>query len=427
MDEPRIALAASPREWAQRLHRHVADHGGARVRATVLHPRDAVAEDYDVFIGDDCTSFLSRRLVDELHRRGRSVLGVFDPEDPRGKGELLEWGVDDVIARDAPPEAFVAAIGELHGHARRPIDEELAALVHGTAPRQRRALDPQTPSRVVDRDASAAGTVVAVGSAGGGIGATEVAVALALQTSDRGRTAVLVDADDVAPAIAQRVGAAPYPNLRAAVDVLDAEPGRLDGCLQPVLGGRLLVLPGLSSPRSWSEQRPTDAAEVVRALARGEGERSEPGGRGPRTLVVNVGHQLEDLHAGGGPPRFGLTRQMLSIADLVVVVALPTPVGLTRLLEWLADLRTMRPDVLPHVVFNRTSSGTFARAELVDELSRTVVPAGVWFLPHDPRVAVAAWAGRRCAPGPFTRAVAGLAGALLPAPTTPAKRRKVRR
>jgi MinD-like ATPase involved in chromosome partitioning or flagellar assembly len=411
------------------------------VRATVLHPRDAVAEDYDVFIGDDCTSFLSRRLVDELHRRGRSVLGVFDPDDPRGKGELLEWGVDDVIARDAPPEAFVTAIGELHGRARRPIDEELAALVHGTAPQERRALDPPAPIPATSGDAPAAGVVVAVGSAGGGIGATEVALALGLRASDHGRAAVLVDADDVAPAVAQRVGAAPYPNLRAAVDVLDAEPGQLDRCLQPVLGGRLLVLPGLSSPRSWSEQRPTDAAEVIRALARGqgEGERSEPGGRGsrqgegeyraprPRDVVVNVGHQLEDLRAGGGPPRFGLTRQLLSIADRVVVVALPTPVGLTRLLEWLADVRTIRPDVLPHVVFNRTPAGTFARAELVDELSRTVVPAGVWFLPHDPRVVAAAWAGRRCAPGPFTRAVDGLAGALLPAPAGRARRRRMRR
>jgi hypothetical protein len=66
--EPRIAIAASPREWAQRLHRHVADHGGALVRATVLHPKDALVEDVDVLVVDDVTSFLSPRLVDELHR-----------------------------------------------------------------------------------------------------------------------------------------------------------------------------------------------------------------------------------------------------------------------------------------------------------------------------------------------------------------------
>ncbi|MEX0657860.1 MAG: hypothetical protein WD080_01885, partial [Egibacteraceae bacterium] len=78
--EPEIALAASPRDWAQRLHRHLADHGGARVRATVLHPHDALAETYAVLVVDDTTSFLSHRLLDELRRTGRRVLGVYDPD-----------------------------------------------------------------------------------------------------------------------------------------------------------------------------------------------------------------------------------------------------------------------------------------------------------------------------------------------------------
>src|SRR5918998_3612317 len=78
MDEPVIVVAASPRDWANRLRHHVADRGGARIRGTVLHCEDAVAESYDVFIADDTTSFLTRRLVTRLHGQGRLVLGVYE-------------------------------------------------------------------------------------------------------------------------------------------------------------------------------------------------------------------------------------------------------------------------------------------------------------------------------------------------------------
>ncbi len=67
---------------ADRVHRFLSDHGGARVRAQVLTPEDALAEDYQVLIIDDICSFLTPRLVAEVQRQGRLVLGVFDPSDP---------------------------------------------------------------------------------------------------------------------------------------------------------------------------------------------------------------------------------------------------------------------------------------------------------------------------------------------------------
>ena len=79
MSEPVLALAASPCDWARRLHRHVTDHGGALVRSTVLHPHDTLAEAYDVLVADDTTSFLTRNLVEQLRAQGRRILGVFDP------------------------------------------------------------------------------------------------------------------------------------------------------------------------------------------------------------------------------------------------------------------------------------------------------------------------------------------------------------
>lgn len=413
MDEPRIALAASPREWAQALHRHVADHGGARVRATVLHQQDAVAEDYDVFVGDDSTSFLTRRLVDDLHLRGRAVLGVFDPDDPRGKGDLIDMGVDEVLPRDAGPGDFVAVITDLRARLLQPPGGGSSAL-SAEAPLAGSPSVPDGPAQVSPREA---GRVVAVGGAGGGTGATEIAIGLAQACGRRGHRTVLVDVDEVAPAIAQRLALPLYPNLRAAADAIEHRTDEPDRLLSEVIGGGFDVLPGLSTPRGWTELRAGAGIDVLQSLA-----------TSAHTVIANVGPMLEDLPSVSGPPRYGLTRAALGIADVLVVVTHPTPLGLARLLEWLGDLRVVTANEALHVVFDRAPSSRFKQSELAAELARSITPAGVWFVPDDPRVGTAAWAGKLPAPGPFTRALQAAATGMLPDEAAGRRRRhRVRR
>jgi MinD-like ATPase involved in chromosome partitioning or flagellar assembly len=417
VDEPRIALAASPREWAQALHRHVADHGGARVRATVLHQRDAVAEDYDVFVADDATSFLTPRLVAELHRTGRSVLGVFDPDDPRGKGELLDMGVDDVIARDAGPAAFVSALVGLHGHRRRPAEADLDLLVReltGEVPATR-----TQPAAAVTvpgpppADGRVSGLITAVGATGGGTGATEVAIALALAIGSGGDATVLVDADEVAPSLAQRLALPPYPNLRAAVDALEQAARPLPSLL--AAAGPFAVLPGLSAPRGWAELRPLPAVEVLEVLAETH-----------RHVVANVGPRLEDVQGVAGGGRYGVTREVLRRADAILGVAQPSPTGMARLLGWLGEVRELAPATPVHVLFNKTPASAFKRGELQAELERTASPASIWFAPADARVERAAWDGCLPPAGPFTRAAAEAAAVIAPSRVAPSRRRWVR-
>jgi MinD-like ATPase involved in chromosome partitioning or flagellar assembly len=412
VEEPRIALAASPREWAQRLHRHVADHGGAQVRATVLHPADAIAETYDVFIGDDTTSYLTRRLVDELHRLGRGVLGVFDPDDPRGKGDLLDIGVDEVIVRGASPEEFVASIEAVARRCALTLERVVStADIDGLAT----LMEPLTEVPERQTPEIEAGTITVVGAASGGAGATEIAIGLAHACGRRGDTTVLVDVDDVAPALAQRLGQPPYPNIRAAVDALEHRLTRLADVLVPVPDGRFAMLPGLSSPRSWPELRSTEVTDVIGALATIR-----------RHVIVNAGHRVEDLRGMGGPPRHGVTRSAIGMADTVVGVTHPTPVGLARLLEWLAEVRSVTAITSIHIVFNRAPASTFKHAELVAELSRTFTPASVWFVPTDPRVESAAWSGDLVPSGPFTKAVEAAAHTIAPTSTTVRARRRKR-
>jgi hypothetical protein len=120
MFEPVLAIAASPRDWANRLHRHVVDRGGARVRATVLHQRAALNESFEVFVVDDTTSFLTRRFIIQLHDLGRQVLGIY--EDLRGKRQLVDLGVDHAIQRSASTQDLLAAVSELAVKAKPRID-----------------------------------------------------------------------------------------------------------------------------------------------------------------------------------------------------------------------------------------------------------------------------------------------------------------
>jgi MinD-like ATPase involved in chromosome partitioning or flagellar assembly len=400
MFEPQIVLAASPREWAQRLHRHVADHGGGRVRATVLHPHEALAEHCDVFLADDTTSFLSRHLVSQLQQLGRRVLGVYDGDDAAGKGELLDLGVDDVIARDAPAGEFVEAIAALASGAG---SDEFTRMVA--------TLEPAAPAPPELRPTTAKiGRLIAVGAPPGGCGATEVALAVAAAAGRHGHRTVLLDGDETAPALAQRLGVRPYPNLRSAVAAVEHADGRLEDSLVPTQAG-FAVLPGLSAPRDWTHVRPhevTDVAERLLSL--------------PADVIANLGARLEDLGAHG-PGRYAVSRALLARADSLLCVGLPSPVGVARLLSWLVQARSIAPRTPVRVAFNRTPPSRFRRREVEREVRRVLNPDDLVFLPEDARVGEAAWAGGVVGDGPFTHAVQPLAATLLG--LQPSARRRV--
>lgn len=368
MTEIEVALAVSARVWPDRLHRFLADHGGARVRAQVLAPEDALAESYQVLIIDDVSSFLTPRLVQELQRRQRMVLGVFDPADGQdGKERLRECGVDQVIESAASAEEFVVAVRALVALAPnlRDDDSDLSdVLVTG-------------------------GRLIAVGAPPGGCGATEVAVSVATQLSKTGAT-VLVDVDEFAPAVAQRLGLPLLPNLRTAIDVIQHRRGDLDRSLQAI--GEVSVLCGFSGERDWMEIRPIEVHDVLSELRRKF-----------RFLVANVGPLLEDRGYSEGD-RSGLTRSVVASADAVVGVGLGHPVSVSRTIAWSLAATSLNPTATKSLLINRAPRSVFRRGEIRLEVSRaTGLP--VEFLPDDDRVEAASWSGKPVVSGKFRRAV----------------------
>jgi MinD-like ATPase involved in chromosome partitioning or flagellar assembly len=395
MREPAVMLAHSIRGWAQELHFFLMDHGGALVRGYVMSPEDAANESYDVLVVDDVTSFLSTRLVGNLQRSGVRVIGVYDATDPAGAGKqrLLELGVDEALADTTPPAEFVETIARIAGPMTLE-DPALEGLFDAIA---------ASPSPVVPDTGKVSprrqrrGYVIAVAAASGGAGATEIAVGLAVGLRTRDQATVLVDADEQAPSVAQRLGLGVHPNIRTAVDAVHHGTAALNGTLTniPVVG--ISILSGLPNPRDWFELRSGEVVEVIAELAK-----AHP------YIVANVGPRIEDLPETSGPARFAVTRATLSLSDVVVLVGSATPIGVTRIVDWLADGRALVTGKPLHIVLNQHPGSSFVSGEIEAELRRTVAPQSITVVPFDKRVTRAAWDGVPVGRGPFSKATARL-------------------
>jgi MinD-like ATPase involved in chromosome partitioning or flagellar assembly len=405
MAEPEVALVFSPEAWVETLHRHLTDHGGARVRQVVMDPSLAFDEEYGTIVVSHRWPALTRTFVDAIHQRRRRILGVFDPDEPGGEEYLASLGVDRVLASDASMGLFVEALTGM-----APERERAAPSVGALEA----AVDGSLESRPPAEGGTAHRRLIAVGGTPGA-GTTEVAIGLATALGQVSGRTVLVDADDVVPSVAQRLGMPIEPNLRSAIESVEYGMGDLDATVVQRTR-ELEVLCGLPNVDAWSQVRPGELLDVVAALARTR-----------HHVVANVGSRLEDV-GRGGRSRYGISRAVVTEASMLIGVGPATPVGVTRLLSWVTDVRALNPVAPVHLVANRAPRDAFRKAEIEQEISRTFQPVSLSFLPPDSRVERAAWAGEVVEHGPYTKAVAELALKIMPSIAAPAgARRSTRR
>lgn len=389
MSEPEVALAFTADVWVEELHRHLSDHGGARVRTLVVDAEGAVEEGYDVLVTGHRWPALTRGLVADAHARGRSVLGVHDREEPASSEHLRVLGVDGLIESDAGPEALTRAIIAVAG-ARE-----------------------DRPASTSDAFDSRVGRLVVVGGAPGS-GRTEIAVHLARTLAQHCRS-TLVDADDVAPAVAQRLGLPIEPNLRAAIDAVEHGVGALDSCLIDA-GTRGRVLVGLPNAAAWMQVRPGEVLRVVDRVA----DRVD-------IVVADGAGPLEDLSGATSRGRYATARALVGEADAIVAVCDASPHGIARLLTWIVEARTLAPTTPMMVVANRAPAERFRRGELFEEITSSAPVFDVVFLPFDTRVSDAAWRGVPVGRSPFARALAPVAAWLCGVPRRAAEGMAVER
>jgi CO dehydrogenase nickel-insertion accessory protein CooC1 len=384
------------------LINYVSDHGGMRVVGTVLTQDDAVDLEFDVLVIDDVSSVLSPRLVDRLHSRGRIVVGVFDAE--RGvsaKDRLLSAGVDAAVASDASAAEIVRAVADAVRQSS--VDHDFADLVEGIDSDFEHALHPAQP--VAPTETSQSGVLVVAGTDG----VTEVAVGLAQLLVGRGESTVLVDMDTLEPSVAQRLGLPLTPNIFTATEHL-----RLRSSLEDAFATHpegFGVVAGIPNPREWENLSATEAADLVGELATGF-----------RHVIVKINRHLEDLSSFAGTAgRFDIGRRLTAMADAVVVVASPSPLGSARVLALASDAARLTSAPL-HVVVNQAPSNQFVQGEIGEELTRSVSPASLVFLPSDAKVRKASWQGELVRGGAFLRKLAKLADLFTVSPSRRGRR-----
>lgn len=390
-----IVIGATHQEWAGRLTGWITDHGGdARLRDHYVFTReDAFGQEYDCLVTDADSSLLDSAFVHELHRRGRTVVAVNDPALPHLRARLEELGVDRVVDRTVTPKEMLGIISEV-----ATTRQDFNAVVHGLG-------DPDRPTGtglpvggLLTETEAVQSCLTVVTGAVEGEGATEVTVEMAVALRERGESVVVVDADLVAPSLAQRLRVPFDRNLNTAVDAVVHHSGYVSDALTPTPTGGFEVLAGFEHPKKWTDLDAEDLLAVLDELRLMR-----------RHVLVNVGSSLENLPCD----RHAVARATVAAADRVVVVADASPTGIERLTRWLVDAAELTGLERIHVAFNRCRSRD-AEQQLEFELLRNAPVAGTTGLPADPKVHTAGWAGDVVAPGRFTKAVARLVDDALP-------------
>jgi MinD-like ATPase involved in chromosome partitioning or flagellar assembly len=346
-----IAIAASARDWPDRLHRYVLDHGGARIVGRLLGPAQCVDSAFDVILIDDVCSFLTPRLVTLLRQEDKAVVGVFDAADsPDAKRRLLECGISDVIESDASAHEFLARAG-------------------GSVVSSRPLL-----SRQVDR--APTGRSIGVVGVSDGVGTTEVSIALAATASKMANT-VLLDLDPAWPSVAQRLDISPYPNLRSLIDVT-LHHGEVDQAIQDVLS--LRVVAGAVSDPSPSPIPGHEVAMALHAIAE----------RYP-LVVADLGAEER------------VNRHLLRSFDAVVLVSGPDPVGLARLFKSRDRIVADTDEDQILVVVNKVPGRRFYKSEIRAEVGPVLRGGSLLLLPFDEGIVDASWGGTLVNRGRFAK------------------------
>jgi CO dehydrogenase nickel-insertion accessory protein CooC1 len=374
----RIGVVLSPRPWSGRLHSFIADHVHEVELVVVRDQRAAIEAAADVLLIDDSTPWLNSRFVEEAERAGLRLVGVYDRIDGGvGRDRLASLGLTHLIEEAMPSDDIVFLLDRL-----RPV----SGLVQGEAHADNEQLLPDGER----------GAVVAAGGPSGS-GAREIAIALAAEWASQGFSTLLIDANETTPGVARRLGLGVYPHLLTAVDRVRVEgPSGVSAALADRVGPLPFdVIVGLPTPRDWDRLVGNDVAALLDAC-RLRWER----------IVVTTSPLIEDLQRWGD--RFGNSRRTLAGVDAIIGCAEPSPRGVLRYLDWLADTAATRSKIL--TVINKTPKAKRSAADaarqlfdiggaLIDDISE---------IPFDRHVGLAEWDGTLVKRGKFTKSIAAV-------------------
>ena len=389
-----VLLAVTGAPWEADVVRRAERAPGIRVVRRCVDIADVMAaaasgQARAVLLADDLPR-LTSDAVAALHARRIVVVALVDPSEngePFGtEDRLSRMGIERILPADVSPEDLGRAVADAVDSGPPMTASHFSG---GFVP-----VTPETAGNPQPVYTNGTGRMIAVWGPTGAPGRTTVAVGLASELAAKGVPTLLADADVYGGTVAQQLGMLDETSGLAAA-ARSASSGALD---LPMLAKharqvepRLLVLTGLSRADRWTELR-SAAIESIWSTARM---------LAPCT-VVDTGFCIETDEEISfdslAPRRNGATLATLEEADEVVVVGVADPVGLTRLIRAIHELRGVVPSANLRVVVNRVRSGSLgsspadAVAEALDRYAGVQVTA---LLPNDQNAVDAAMSAGR--------------------------------
>lgn len=268
----------------------------------------------------------------------------------------------------------------------------------------------------------ARGSVLAVWGPTGAPGRTTLAAGIAVSSSRRGRSSLLIDADVYGGVLSSAFGLLEESPGLAGV-CRTAGQGRLtvDELARATwsVGPQLRLLTGIARADRWTEIRPSALPAVL-----------DIGRTFADLTVVDCGFCLEadeELSFDtAAPRRNGATLAVLEEADLVVAVGSADPPGMERLIRGLGQLRELVPVSSIRVVLNRVRRTAAGGTEAAEALRRFTGLSVTQDVPDDRAVLDRAWragtppaavAAKSALVKAFDALTGSLTAELSPAPT----------
>jgi MinD-like ATPase involved in chromosome partitioning or flagellar assembly len=377
-----VLLAVTGAPWEADVVRRAERANGIRVVRRCVDIADVMAaaasgQARAVVLAEDLPR-LTSDAVAALHARRIAVVALVDPSDngePSGaEDRLSRMGIERILPADVSADDLGRAIIDA---VESGPPATVSHFAGGFVPfNSESTTNPEVPY------GQGTGRIIAVWGPTGAPGRSTVAVGLAAELAARGMPTLLADADVYGGSVAQLLGMLDETSGLAAA-ARSAGGGSLDVAVLArharQVGPNQLVLTGLSRADRWTELRPT-AVESVWSIARM---------LAPCT-VIDAGFCIESDEEISfdtlAPRRNGATLATLEEADEVIVVGTADPVGLTRLIRSLHELRTAVPSATTRVVVNRVRSGSLGAspADAVNEaLNRYAGVQAAALLPFD--------------------------------------------
>jgi Flp pilus assembly CpaE family ATPase len=380
-----ILLAVTGAPWEAEVVRRAEQAPGIRVVRRCVDIADvlgaaASGQARAVLLAEDLPR-LTTDAIAALHARRIAVVALVDPADSGeptgGEDRLSRMGIERILPADVGAEVLARAITDAVESGPPATTSHFAG---GFVPFSSATVANPDPGGF--DQLSGTGRVIAVWGPTGAPGRSTVAVGLATELAARGVSTLLADADVYGGTVAQLLGMLDETSGLAAA-ARSAGSGSLDVAVLArqarQLDPHLLVLTGLSRADRWTELRPT-AVESVWSTARL---------LAPCT-VVDAGFCIESDEEISfdtlAPRRNGATLATLEEADEVIVVGTADPVGLTRLIRALHELRAAVPSATPRVVVNRVRAGSLGNSPadaVAEALSRYAGVQAAALLPFD--------------------------------------------